>query len=77
MAVLEALVQLLSLLQRIWAHMSLQLQVQMINSFYKVLGADKIIDYKSQDFEVVSSDDYDAVYDTVGGQTYTKSFNVR
>ena len=43
--------------------------------FVQSLGADKIIDYKSQDFEELVHD-YDAVYDTVGGQTYTKSFNV-
>ena len=43
--------------------------------FVQSLGADKIIDYKSQDFEALVHD-YDAVYDTVGGQTYTKSFNV-
>jgi alcohol dehydrogenase len=43
--------------------------------FVQSLGADKIIDYKSQDFEDLVHD-YDAVYDTVGGQTYSKSFNV-
>jgi alcohol dehydrogenase len=43
--------------------------------FVQNLGADEIIDYKSQDFEELVHD-YDAVYDTVGGQTYTKSFNV-
>jgi alcohol dehydrogenase len=41
------------------------------------LGADKIIDYKTQTFvDVLSSHDYDAVLDTVGGETYTRSFNV-
>lgn len=39
------------------------------------LGADEIIDYKSQSFDELIHD-YDAVYDTIGGQTYTKSFNV-
>jgi len=43
--------------------------------FVQNLGADKVIDYKSQDFEELVHD-YDAVYDTVGGQTYTKSFKV-
>lgn len=43
--------------------------------FVHTLGADKIIDYKSQSFEDVLND-YDAVYDTVGGETYTKSFKV-
>jgi NADPH:quinone reductase-like Zn-dependent oxidoreductase len=41
------------------------------------LGADEIIDYKIQSFEdVLSSHDYDAVLDTVGGETYTRSFKV-
>jgi NADPH:quinone reductase-like Zn-dependent oxidoreductase len=40
------------------------------------LGADKIIDYKTQTFEDVLSHDYDAVLDTVGGETYTRSFKV-
>jgi len=43
--------------------------------FVQNLGADEVIDYKSQDFEELVHD-YDAVYDTAGGQTYTKSFNV-
>ncbi len=41
------------------------------------LDADEIIDYKTQTFEdVLSSHDYDAVLDTVGGETYTRSFKV-
>jgi len=43
--------------------------------FVQNLGADEVIDYKSQDFEELVHD-YDAVYDIVGGQTYTKSFKV-
>jgi len=43
--------------------------------FVQNLGAVEVIDYKSQDFEELVHD-YDAVYDTVGGQTYTKSFKV-
>jgi len=43
--------------------------------YVQSLGADETIDYKKQDFEKIAND-YDAVYDTVGGQTYTKSFNV-
>ena len=43
--------------------------------YVQSLGADETIDYKKHDFEKMIND-YDAVYDTVGGQTYTKSFNV-
>jgi NADPH:quinone reductase-like Zn-dependent oxidoreductase len=43
--------------------------------YVQSLGADETIDYKKHDFEKMVND-YDAVYDTVGGQTYTKSFNV-
>jgi alcohol dehydrogenase len=43
--------------------------------FVQNLGADEVIDYKNQSFEKLIHD-YDAVYDTVGGQTYTKSFKV-
>jgi NADPH:quinone reductase-like Zn-dependent oxidoreductase len=43
--------------------------------FVKGLGADEVIDYKSQKFEDVLKD-YDAVFDTVGGETYKKSYQV-
>lgn len=39
----------------------------------KELGADEVIDYKTQTFEDLVHD-YDAVFDTVGGETYTRSF---
>ena len=41
--------------------------------FVHELGADEVIDYKTQTFE---EHDYDAVFDTVGGETYTRSFRV-
>lgn len=41
--------------------------------YVKGLGADQVIDYKSQKFEDVIKD-FDAVFDTVGGETYTRSF---
>lgn len=41
----------------------------------KSLGADEIIDYTSQKFEQVLKD-VDLVYDTLGGETLTKSFQV-
>jgi len=37
--------------------------------FVQELGADAVIDYKSQNFEDILHD-YDAVFDTVGGDTY-------
>jgi alcohol dehydrogenase len=40
------------------------------------LGADEVIDYKTQTFEDVLPHDHDAVFDTVGGETYTRSFKV-
>ena len=43
--------------------------------YVKELGADEAIDYKSQAFEDLLQN-YDAVYDTVGGEVYTKSFKV-
>lgn len=36
------------------------------------LGADQVIDYKTQDFSDIAQD-YDVVFDTVGGETFTKS----
>ncbi len=41
----------------------------------KGLGADEVIDYKDQAFEEMLKD-FDAVFDTVGGQTYEMSFRV-
>lgn len=41
----------------------------------KVLGADEAIDYKSQDFTELLRD-YDAVFDTVGGEGFAATLNV-
>lgn len=43
--------------------------------FVTQLGADEVIDYKTEKFEEKLSD-FDAVYDTVGGETAERSFQV-
>jgi alcohol dehydrogenase len=43
--------------------------------YAKELGADETIDYQTQNFDQLLHD-YDAVYDTVGGETYARSFKV-
>lgn len=43
--------------------------------FVKELGADEVIDYKTQKFEEILKD-MDSVFDTVGGETTNKSFLV-
>ncbi len=43
--------------------------------YVKKLGADEVIDYKNEKFEDLLAD-YDAVFDTVGGETTSKSFKV-
>ena len=43
--------------------------------FAKELGADEVIDYKTQKFEELIQD-YDAVFDTAGGEVFEKSLDV-
>lgn len=43
--------------------------------FVQELGSDQIIDYRTENFEDAIHD-YDAVFDTVGGETYERSFKV-
>ncbi len=43
--------------------------------FVKGLGSDEVIDYKIQKFENILKD-YDAVFDTVGGETTDRSFKI-
>ena len=43
--------------------------------FVQRLGADKVIDYKTENFEDMLHD-YNSVFDTVGGDTYKRSFKV-
>jgi NADPH:quinone reductase-like Zn-dependent oxidoreductase len=43
--------------------------------YVKSLGVVDVIDYRNQSFETLQHD-YDAVFDTVGGETYRKSYGV-
>ena len=43
--------------------------------YVQQLGADEIVDYTTQSFENILHD-YDAALDTLGGETYRKSFKV-
>ena len=43
--------------------------------FVQELGADQVINYKTENFEDIVQD-YDAVFDTVGVDTYKRSFKV-
>jgi len=43
--------------------------------FVQELGANEVVDYKTQNFEDILHD-YDAVFDTIGGETYRRSFKV-
>jgi alcohol dehydrogenase len=43
--------------------------------FVQELGANQVIDYRTQNFENILHD-YDSVLDTVGGETYRRSFKV-
>jgi NADPH:quinone reductase-like Zn-dependent oxidoreductase len=43
--------------------------------FVQLLGADEVIDYTTQSFDDMLQE-YDAALDTVGGETYRKSFKV-
>ncbi len=45
------------------------------DQYVQELGADQTIDYKSQKFEDLLHD-YDVVYDTIGGDTYKRSFKI-
>ncbi|NJD77192.1 MAG: NADP-dependent oxidoreductase [Candidatus Methanoperedens sp.] len=43
--------------------------------YARELGADEVIDYKNQSFDDILHN-YEAVFDTVGGDTYEKSFKI-
>ncbi|HXX98206.1 MAG TPA: zinc-binding dehydrogenase, partial [Candidatus Bathyarchaeia archaeon] len=43
--------------------------------FVRELGASQVMDYKTENFEEILND-YDAAFDTIGGETYRRSFKV-
>jgi NADPH:quinone reductase-like Zn-dependent oxidoreductase len=64
----------IQLAKQIGAHVATTVSTNDIE-FAKELGADDVVDYKTQRFEDMLHD-YDAVFDTVGGDTFTRSFKV-
>lgn len=64
----------IQLAKHLGAHVATTASAQSAD-FVRALGADEVIDYHDQDFSTVISD-YDAVFDTVGGDTYTNSYKV-
>ncbi len=67
----------IQLAKHLGAHVATTVSTNDIQFVKDDLGADEVIDYKTQTFEdVLSSHDYDAVFDSVGGETYTRSFKV-
>src|SRR5918994_914135 len=66
----------IQLAKHLGAHVVTTVSTNDIQFVKEELGADEAIDYKTQTFENVLSHDFDAVFDTVGGETYTRSFKV-
>jgi alcohol dehydrogenase len=66
----------IQLAKHLGAYVATTVSINDIQFVKEELGADEVIDYKTQTFEDVLSHDYDAVFDTVGGETYTRSFKV-
>jgi alcohol dehydrogenase len=66
----------IQLAKHLGAHVATTVSTNDIQFVKDELRADEVIDYKTQKFEDVLSHDYDAVLDTVGGETYTRSFKV-
>jgi NADPH:quinone reductase-like Zn-dependent oxidoreductase len=64
----------IQLAKHLGAHVATSVRVDDID-YVKGLGADTVIDYKAKKFEEVVRD-LDAVFDTVGGDTYVRSFTV-
>src|SRR5215213_8877740 len=66
----------IQLAKHLGAHVATTVSTNDIQFVKEELGADEVIDYKTQTFEDVLPHDYDAVFDTVGGETYTRSLKV-
>jgi alcohol dehydrogenase len=66
----------IQLAKNLGAHTATTVSTNHIQFVKEEMGADEVIDYKTQTFENVLPEDYDAVFDTVGGETYTRSFKV-
>ena len=66
----------IQLAKHLGAHVATTVSTNDIQFVKEELGADEAIDYKTQTFENVLPHDFDAVFDTVGGETYTRSFKV-
>ena len=66
----------IQLAKHLGAHVATTVSTNDIQFVKEELQADEVIDYKTQKFEDVLPHDYDAVFDTVGGETYTRSFKV-
>src|SRR5215212_2960065 len=66
----------IQLAKHLGAHAATTVSTNDIQFVKEELGADEAIDYKTQTFEDVLSHDFDAVFDTVGGETYTRSLKV-
>ena len=64
----------IQLAKHIGAYVAATAATEDIN-YVKGLGADEVIDYKTQDFSSIVKD-YDVVFDTVGGDTFSKSHGV-
>ena len=64
----------IQLAKHLGAHVATTVSAKDI-AYAKGLGADTVIDYRKQEFDEVLGD-LDAVLDTVGGETYVRSFKV-
>ncbi len=64
----------IQLAKHLGAHVATTVRADEVDHVKKI-HADEIIDYEKQKFEDVLHD-FDAVYDTVGGEIYTRSFKV-